>query len=172
MDGGRRGIKMGTRRMLSGTVVALASLSMAILAGSPARAAAQVTRGEIHVFAAGITDPALAAEYGDITGHAQMVRTADGKTIVTVHVTGLLGNVAYGSHVHKAACSDGDADGHYRFDPNGPANDQNEIWPSFTTNEDGVGNGRAMTDRTAGSTAVSVVVHAPGGTKIGCADLA
>jgi len=172
MGGRQEGDRMGMRRMLNGTVVALASLSMAIIAGSPARAAAQVTRGELHAFAAAIADRALAAEYGDIQGHAQMVRTSDGKTIVSVHVTGLLGNVAYGSHVHKAACNAGDADGHYRFDPNGPANDQNEIWPSFTTNEDGVGNGRAMADRTAGSTAVSVVVHAPGGAKIGCADLA
>jgi hypothetical protein len=101
-----------------------------------------------------------------------MVRTADGKTIVSVHVSGLLGNVAYGSHVHKAACNDGAADGHYRFDPNGPADAQNEIWPSFTTNEDGVGNGRAVKDRTAEPSAMSVVVHAPGGAKIGCADLA
>jgi hypothetical protein len=163
---------MGTNRMLNGTVVALASLTMAIIGGSPASATAQVTRGELHAFAAAITDPALAAEYGDITGHAQMVRTADGKTIVTVHVTGLLGNVAYGSHVHKAACNDGAADGHYKFDPNGPADSHNEIWPSFTTNEDGVGNGRAVADRTAEPSAMSVVVHAPGGAKIGCADLA
>jgi hypothetical protein len=163
---------MGTNRMLNGTVVALASLAMAIIGGSPASAAAQVTRGEIHAFAAAITDPALASEYGDITGHAQMVRTADGKTIVTVHVAGLLGGVAYGSHVHQAACNDGAADGHYKFDANGPANAQNEIWPSFTTNEDGVGNGRAVADRTAEPSAVSVVVHAPGGAKIGCADLA
>jgi hypothetical protein len=172
MDGEKRGTKMGTRRMLSGTVVALASLSMAILAGSPAHAAAQVTRGELHAFAAAITDPSLAAEYGDISGHAQMVRTADGKTIVSVHVTGLRSGVAYGSHVHKAACNDGAADGHYKFDPNGPANAQNEIWPSFTTNEDGVGNGRAVANRTAEPAAMSVVVHAPGGAKIGCADLA
>jgi hypothetical protein len=159
-------------RMLNGTVVALASLSMAVVAGSPARAtAAQVTRGVLHPFAAAITDPALAAEYGDLSGHAQMVRTADGKTIVTVHATGLLGNVAYPSHVHQAACGQGAADGHYRFDPNGPADDQNEIWTSFTSNTDGVGNGSATADRTAGPAAVSVVVHAPGGAKIGCADL-
>jgi hypothetical protein len=126
----------------------------------------------MHAFAAAITNPALAAEYGDIAGHAQMVRTADGKTIVSVHVSGLLANIAYLSHVHKAACNPGDADGHYRFEPNGPANAQNEIWPSFTTNEDGVGNGRAVADRTAEPNAMSVVVHTPSGAKIGCADLA
>jgi len=101
-----------------------------------------------------------------------MVRTADGKTIVSVHVTGLLGNVFYPSHVHKSPCAVGDADGHYRFDPNGPADGFNEIWMSFTSDSDGVGHGSATADRTAGIGAVSVVVHAPGGAKIGCADLA
>ena len=48
----------------------------------------------------------------------------------------------------------------------------NEIWPGpFTTNEAGIGNSNTIAERTAGSTAVSVVVHAPGGTKIACADL-
>jgi hypothetical protein len=45
------------------------------------------------------------------------------------------------------------------------------IWPGFTTNAAGVGNGNATVGWTAGSTAVSVVVHAPGGAKIACADL-
>jgi hypothetical protein len=158
---------------MSGTVAAFASISMAVFTGSPAGAGpAQVTRGDLHPFAAAISDPALAATYGDLSGHAQMVRTADGKTIVSVHVAGLLANVAYPSHVHKSACADGAADGHYKFDPSGLANNQNEIWTSFTSDSDGVGNGRAVADRTAGPTAVSVVVHAPGGAKIGCADLA
>jgi len=149
----------------------LASLSIAVGAGSAARASAQVTRGTLHPFAAAITDPTLAAEYSDLSGHVQMVRTADGKTIVSVHVIGLLGNVAYPSHVHKAACADGAADGHYKFDPSGPADSYNEIWMSFTSGPDGVGNGSAIADRTAGPEAISVVVHAPGGAKIGCADL-
>jgi len=158
-------------RIFRATVTAVASLSIAVGAGSPARANAQVTRGTLHPFAAALTDPALAAEYGDLGGHAQMVRTADGKTIVSVHVAGLLGNVAYPSHVHKAACADGAADGHYKFDPSGPADNHNEIWLSFTTGPDGVGNGSSIADRTAGPAAMSVVVHTPGGAKIGCADL-
>lgn len=159
-------------RIVSATFAALAALSIAVSTGSAARATgAQVTRGTLHPFAAAITDPTLAAEYGDLSGHAQMVRTADGKTIVTVHVAGLLGNVAYPSHVHKAACADGAADGHYRFDPSGPADGYNEIWMSFTSDPDGTGHGFAKADRTAGPQAISVVVHAPGGAKIGCADL-
>ena len=97
-----------------------------------------------------------------------MIRTADGKTM---HVEGLLPNTAYGSHVHQQACADGDADGHYKFDPTGPAAPPNEIWPGFTTNAAGVGNGNATVYETAGAAAVSVVVHAPGGAKIACADL-
>jgi len=159
-------------RILSTTVMALASLSIAFVAGAPASATgARVTRGALHPFASTFTDPTLAG-YGDLAGHAQMVRTADGKTIVSVHVTGLLGNVFYPSHVHKSPCAVGDADGHYRFDPNGPADAFNEIWLSFTSDGDGVGHGSATADRTAGIGAVSVVVHAPGGAKIGCADLA
>jgi hypothetical protein len=144
---------------------ALASLAIIALgvASSVMAGGAVVARGEISSFAAGA---GLA-----LSGHAQMIRTADGKTIVSVHVEGLLPNTAYGSHVHQQACADGDADGHYKFDPTGPAAPPNEIWPGFTTNAAGVGNGNATVYETAGAAAVSVVVHAPGGAKIACADL-
>jgi hypothetical protein len=133
------------------------------LAVSVAGSHTTVAQGTFHAFATGA---AL-----DISGHAQMVRTADGKTIVSVHVEGLAPDTTYGSHVHKQACADGEADGHYRFDPSGPATPPNEIWPGFTTNAAGIGNGRAVVQGIAGSAALSVVVHAPGGAKIACADL-
>jgi hypothetical protein len=139
------------------TVALLAALAPNVLA------AAQVTRGDFSSFNG----------YGStISGHAQMVRTADGKTIVSIHVEGLLPGTTYGSHVHAAACATGLADGHYRFDPAGATSPPNEIWPGpFTTNEAGIGNADTIADGTAGPTAVSVVVHAPGGAKIACADL-
>ena len=143
-------------------VLAAALLTVALVP-SAAADAATVTRGDVHAFAAGAGM--------ELAGRAQMVRTADGKTIVTVHVTGLAPDTTYGAHVHQQACGSGDADGHYRFDPAGPAAPPNEIWPGFTTDAAGVGNGTATVDRTAGPTAVSVVIHAPGGTKIACADL-
>jgi hypothetical protein len=133
------------------------------LAGMAIASRATVTAGSFASFAAGTGL--------QIDGRAQMVRTAAGTTIVTVHVKGLAPNTAYGSHVHKQACADGEADGHYRFDPAGPAAPPNEIWPAFTTNAAGIGNGIAIVDGIAGATAVSVVVHAPGGAKIACADL-
>ena len=143
--------------MLAGLSLA-ATLTPMVLAGG-----ATVTRGDVHAFATGVGQP--------ITGRAQMVRTADGKTIVTIQVEGLSASTTYGSHVHQAACAAGDADGHYRFDPSGAAAPPNEIWPGFTTNAAGIGSGYASVDGTAGSNAVSVVVHAPGGAKIACADL-
>ena len=141
-----------------GVVVMGLAVASAVGAGG-----ARVTRGEVHAFATGAGL--------DISGDARMVRTADGKTIVIVHVEGLAPNTAYGSHVHQQACANGDADGHYKFDPAGPATPPNEIWPAFTTNAAGIGNGYVSVNGTAGPTAMAVVVHAPGGAKIACADL-
>lgn len=164
--GGRIVQKSGSGRRRSVVVtraaVAAAALAVAFAPGTSAGPAV-VTRGDFHAFAAGA---GLA-----ISGRAQMVRTADGKTTVTVHLEGLSASTGYGSHVHQLPCGISDADGHYKYDPAGPATPPNEIWPAFTTNEAGVGNGNATVHWTAGSTAVSVVVHAPGGAKIACADL-
>jgi hypothetical protein len=137
-----------------------AAFAPSVLAGG-----ATVTRGEFLPFATGIGLP--------ISGHAIMIRTADGRTIVSVQLQGLTAGATYGSHVHKQACADGDADGHYRFDPAGAAVPPNEIWPGpFTANEAGIAIGNTIADGTAGPTAVSVVVHAPvTGAKIACADL-
>jgi hypothetical protein len=146
--------------MFTSAVAITATLALAV---SVAGSHTTVAQGTFQAFATGA---AL-----DISGHAQMVRTADGKTIVSVHVEGLAPGTTYGSHVHKQACADGEADGHYRFDPFGPATPPNEIWPGFTTNAAGIGNGRAVVQGIAGSAAISVVVHAPGGAKIACADL-
>lgn len=149
-----------TRRTRLGVVIAALALGAALAPG--ALAAAQVTRGDFHAFNGG--DPG-------ITGRAQMVRTADGKTIVTIHVEGLAPGT-YGSHVHAKACSDTLAGGHYKFNPAGAAAPPNEIWPGpFTPNEAGVANSNTIAEGTAGSSAMSVVIHAPGGAKIACADL-
>ena len=146
-------------------VILVIAAAVAVLLVVPAAAAdgAVVSRGDIHAFATG-----TGLEIG---GHAQMVRTASGRTYVTVHAAGLLPNTTYPSHVHALPCGQADADGHYKRDPAGSATPPNEIWQGFTTDADGVGNGRAVADFTAGATAVSVVIHAPSGAKIACADL-
>jgi len=151
------------RRRAAGAVLTALALSGAF-APSALADGAVVTRSELSAFATGAGQP--------ITGRAQMVRTPDGRTFVTLHVEGLAPGTTYASHVHKQACADGDADGHYRFDPAGAATPPNEIWPGpFTTNDAGIGNANTIALGTAGPAAVSVVVHAPGGAKIACADL-
>ena len=152
------------RRIFRGIGLTLAGLTMAAAVAGPALAdGASVTSGSLGAFATS-SDPSIG-------GRATMVRTADGKTIVTIHATGLAPSTTYGSHVHLQACANGFAGGHYRFDPAGPATPPNEIHLDFTTNAAGVGLGRAVVDAVAGPTAVAVVVHAPGGAKIACADL-
>ena len=161
----------GMKRIRNMTfVVAVATLVALALAVPALAEGAEVTRGDILVFADG-----AGLGYGAITGRAQMIRTADGKTIVNVQVTGLTPGSTYGSHVHNQACSVGTAGGHYGFGHTvtggaGPAN--SEIWPGpFTANAAGHATGMVMVDETAGATAVSVVIHGPGGQKIACADL-
>ena len=121
-----RPLRRGVARSVAVIGVVVMGLAVASAVGA---GGARVTRGEVHAFATGASL--------DICGDAQMVRTADGKTIVIVHVEGLAPNTAYGSHVHQQACANGDADGHYKFDPAGPATPPNEIWPAFTTNAAG-----------------------------------
>lgn len=156
-DGHVRSRRRPSIAFLAG-VVAVAAFAPTVRADS-----AQITRGDFSAFAAGAGLP--------ITGRAQMVRTADEKTIVTVHLEGLDANTTYAAHVHAAPCAIGAADGHYKFNPAGDPTPPNEIWPGFTTNWAGVGNGNATAYARAGETAVSVVVHGAGNAKIACADL-
>ncbi len=160
--GARFGHGPGTRGRLA-TMLAIVALSAAF-APAVLAAGAQVTRGDFHQFAAG-------ADL-QITGRAQMIRTADGKTIVTIHVEGLIPGAVYGSHVHLKLCANENAGVHYRFNPLGVGAPPNEIWPGpFTANAAGVGNADTIAIGTAGEAAVSVVVHSPTGAKIACADL-
>jgi hypothetical protein len=149
-------------------VIATLGVLVALVAVLPVAAdGGVVTRGSFSEFAEGAKAPAM-----DITGHATMIRTADGRTIVTIHVEGLAPNTTYAAHVHKQACANGEADGHYQQSGTA-ANDTNEIWPGFTTNAAGIGNGFARNEWSARADAMSVVIHRPTAlpNKIACADL-
>jgi hypothetical protein len=132
---------------------------------------ARVTGGPLLEFAAGASL--------DIDGHARMVRRPSGTTVVTVHVEGLRPGGTYASHVHKQACGDGDADGH--FQQAGPAagvTPPNEIWPGdgpWTANPAGNADVRTTAPYVAAADAVSVVVHdlslPSTANKVACADL-
>lgn len=125
----------------------------------------EVTRGAFHTYASG---PGLGY---DISGQARMTRTADGKTIVSVHAEGLLPGTDYGVHVHNRACNDNNGGGHYQDVVGGAVDAVNEIWPLFTSNAAGIGNGYAANNFRARPEAQAVVIHAPGGARIACADL-
>jgi hypothetical protein len=150
--------------------LAVAAMLVVLMAAPLSALGAQVTKGSLESFAAGTGD----ANYGDVEGRVTMIRTASGETIVVVTATGLIPGETYGSHVHKQACDNGDAGGHYSFGfavPGG-ALDGSEIWPGpFTANAAGQAVGWTVVGATAGATAMAVVIHAPGGAKIACADL-
>jgi len=153
----------------TGTLAVVAMLGLLMAAPLSAQGA-QVTKGSFESFATGTGH----ADYGDVGGKATMIRTASGETIVVVTVRGLTPGETYGSHVHLQACDSGDAGGHYSFGfavPGGALNGS-EIWPGpFTANAAGQAVGWTVVGAAAGPTAVAVVIHAPGGAKIACADL-
>ena len=156
-------MRTGARSLAIAAALAVVLMAPTALAGE-----ARVTQGSFQTFADGSS---LGYE---IEGKAKMVRTADGKTLVSVNVLGLGAGLTYGSHVHNKACDDANAGGHYRFDAPVPGGDLDgyEIWPGpFTANQAGNAHGRAAVSATAGVDAVSVVIHAPTGQKIACADL-
>jgi Cu-Zn family superoxide dismutase len=150
-----------TLSLTIGMVLVLAAITTLAATAAIAGNGAMTTSGTFSEFPLGD---------GDIDGHATMVRVPSGKTIVSVHVTGLMANTTYGSHVHNAPCSTGGG-GHYQDVVGGPVDNVNEIWPAFSTNAAGIGNGKAMNGFIARPEAQSVVIHAPGGARIACADL-
>lgn len=113
---------------------------------------------------------AVAAPEG-ATARVQRVETADGRTIVTLDVSGMEPYAAYGAHAHVNACgSTGGAAGpHFQHvvDPVTPsvdpayANPQNEIWLDLTTNRAGEGRAKAVVDGqfAPDRRAKSVIIH-------------
>lgn len=152
-----------TRRTRVGVAIATLALGAAFVPSALA-GGATVTRGDFHAYN-GSNLP--------IAGHATMIRTADGRTIVTIHVDGLAAGLTYGSHVHAKACGDTLGGLHYKFNAAGAGTPPNEIWPGpVTANPAGIANSNTIAEGTADILqAISVVIHAPGGARIACADL-
>jgi hypothetical protein len=113
-------------------------------------------------------------DYSGIFGRAQIVRTLEGTTTVELHAEGLTALIDYPVHVHALPCSVDNAGGHYKIDPTiATAEESNEIWPVFTSDENGVGQGAITVDHSARPDAQSLVIHDPenGNAKMACADL-
>lgn len=146
-------------------LVILLSLVIASIGATAVAASSQVTNGELQTFSAGVE-----RDY-DISGRARMVRTADGRTLTSVQAWGLAPGTTYPVHVHNAPCNVNNGGGHYQDVVGGPVDSVNEIWPGFTTDASGHGNGKAANNFTARPEAQSVVIHDTDGARIACADL-
>jgi Cu-Zn family superoxide dismutase len=107
----------------------------------------------------------------DIMGTAAAFELPGGKTRVVLSVSGLAANTAYGSHVHKLACAEMMAGGHYQDKPAAAAdaaatdpafgNAMNEVWLDFTTDQAGKGMAERTVDfKIRPGEAKAIVVHA------------
>ena len=118
----------------------------------------------------------------------QAVRTASGKTVVTLHVFGATPNRNFGSHVHVSGCDVNKAGGHYQNEvaPAGLAadprwaNPQNEVWLDVVTDAEGNASAQAVVNyhfRENGANAIILhdqhTNHSNGtaGSKLGCLDV-
>ena len=157
-----------------GLVIFASAVAIALTIGAAVASAegAKVVRssGDLTVYA----DPYGTGTANPITGgeaRVHSVTTPSGKTTVTLHVSGLPANRSFGSHVHKLACNDNKAGGHYQNVPAVPptsvndpsvANPENEVWLDFTTNAAGNGEAHAEVDfafRADGANAVIIHDH-------------
>lgn len=117
-----------------------------------------------------------------ITGTALM-KVGVATTKVKVELEGLIPGIVYSSHLHNRYCADGGG-GHYQNEEGVAVDPFNELW--LTSFDDGFGimvaegqdlaiasGATAWAARTTSdaSNALSVVVHAPGGARVACADL-
>ena len=125
--------------------VAAIAASVVLFAASPSIAGADRVRDEGVLTAYGTADTVPAGARARV----QAVYNAAGDTIVTLHVWGLVPDRQYGAHAHNNPCGlNADAaGGHFQLVPNPKpaenpfdpayANDRNEIWLDFVTDEDG-----------------------------------
>ena len=147
-----------------------AAVMLAAMATPASAGDAEVTSGQFITLSGG-----TGLGY-QITGHAEMRRAPGqgGKTIVTVHLSGLDADTVYPTHVHNAACNASPAGGsHYQHQVGGPVDSVNEIWPVVNTNAAGNGFGRATHSNWARPDAMAIVVHYPANTaiRLACVDL-
>jgi superoxide dismutase, Cu-Zn family len=134
-----------------------------------------------------VYDPAGPAK--GIMGMAAAYDIGGGSTRYYLVVSGLAPMFAYGAHVHKLACADMMAGGHYQNVPpmgDAAANDPavataaNEVWLDFTTDAMGAATKELFsTFRPRAGEAKSIVVHAmmtgaggAAGAKLACLNIA
>lgn len=173
------------RRGLLVVLGLLSAGSLAAAAAVPASAASTVARTDA-TFSAAPADPAspvaTAVTYdpaqvpvgAGVSVHA--VAVSNGRTMITLHVRGLLPDESYGAHAHYRACGavGGAAGAHYQDVPDPSvggsetvasvdpayANPDNEVWLDLQTNGAGNGHAKAVVDwQFRPSVARGVVLH-------------
>ena len=124
-----------------------------------------------------------ASAFDRASARVHVVKTGDGKTIVTLHITGVKAPAGqkFGAHVHTSACGATGvlAGPHYLHSGATGSLEQREIWLDFTVNA--AGNGHAVAIRPWSldeSVQRSVILHllptAPDGSagaRLACIDL-
>jgi hypothetical protein len=125
--------------------------------------------------ASGTSTPFAGYEDSTVRAAALMYRTAEGNTIVQLSAVGLDANTQYPAHVHALPCRSNNAGGHYKLDPTVEGTEEaNEIWPTLTSNGDGVARTEvSLEGHVARPDAQSIVIHDPNAdnAKMVCADL-
>jgi hypothetical protein len=173
------------RKWTAAATASVAVVALGAFGGPAVGGGATTSRGDFSALPAAAGRP----ESG-LAGQAHAVRTADGRTRLSVELRGLQPGVTYGVHLHRAPCSAANpGGGHYMHDPAGIGQPPNELWPSsdrhdplagITANPAGSASGGGVADWGAGAEAASVVLHAgvghgatttAGGPKLACADL-
>lgn len=159
------------------------SLGVLLLAAAPAEAGG----APVQTLHGTFSETATGASLGyDIHGSAKLT-VSDDSTIAEVNVSGLPEleyPYHYGSHLHTGLCSaSSPGGGHYKVTPTGGTGADNELWLSTPGNPRGAvdpnpggvahASGSATWEArlTGDAAARSIVVHAPDGAKIACADL-
>jgi hypothetical protein len=113
------------------------------------------------------------APYTNLAGSALMVRRLDGKTELSMAISGVNPTTAYTAHLHAAPCQYGGGGGHYKKDPAiVEVLENNELWLKGQSTMGGTLTVEASFDHPTRGGALSVVIHDPtAGAKMACADL-
>ncbi len=99
--------------------------------------------------------------YKDLSGEATLER-ADGGTMVSLDLSGLMPNTEYIAHLHSGGCDESDPGGpHFQFEAGGSEEPPNEIHLEFGSDSVGDGEAKASSEREVpAGEAGSVVLHA------------
>lgn len=106
-----------------------------------------------------------------IKGFIRLIRQKDG-SIIQVTASGLDAGVNYPAHLHNLPCDVTSGGGHYKMDSTVVDTlEENEVWVSFTADEQGLATQESIVDHLIRPEGQSVVVHDAAGARLVCADL-